>query len=160
MITPSIPSPLCSRRNSSTPAAALPTPSHALTIPQICRISASIGLLTAQEFLDETRPGTTSPRQSVAGMLDIPASKLLPDESVETLVAGPSPPCLPRHVKSGLHLGRSLDRTKLITQRARSETGEREVGNVGRKEGSDEVDWSEDSVNRDGKRSHICITTA
>ena len=36
----------------------------------------------------------------------------------------------------------------------------REVGNVERKESSDEGNWSEDSVDSNGKRSHIRITAA
>ena len=91
-------------------------------------------------------------------MLGIPASKLLPDESVETLVARPSSPCQVR-LASGTFPG-SYEADNSEGSSARSEIGEGEIGNVGKKESSDEGDWSEDSADRNGKRSYIRITAA
>lgn len=70
----------------------------------------------------------------------------------------PSPPC-PVRFASGTFPG-SYEADKSEGSSARSKIGEREVGNMERKESSDEGDWSEDSVNRNEKRSHICITAA
>ena len=90
-------------------------------------------------------------------MLDIPASKLLPHESVETLVVRPSPPCQVRFAFGTFPGSYEADNSEGSS--ARSEIGEGEVGNVGKKESFDEGGRSEDGVDRNGKRFHIRITT-